>query len=117
MQELILLWQNAAPAGAGAPAWTNFLFIGAAIAIIYFMLIRPQSQQKKKASDFSTSLTRGQKVVTIGGIHGYISEIKDNGTIELVIMPKVHMTIQRDAISMEFTKAAYGDQQNTTSDK
>lgn len=108
MQEFIFLWQE--PAASSAPGWTNFIFIAAAVAIIYFMLIRPQSQQKKKAGEFKTSLTRGQKVVTIGGIHGYIAEIKEN-TIEIVIAPKVHITIQSEAISMESTKAAYGDQQ------
>lgn len=116
MQEfLLLLWQDSPPAG-GAPGWTNFIFIGAAVAIIYFMLIRPQSQQKKKAVEFTTALARGQKVVTIGGIHGYIAEIKDN-TIELVVAPKIHITIQRDAISMDSTKAAYGGQQGATSEK
>ena len=103
----ILLWQPAQPQGSAG--YLNFLLPVVAMVVIYFLMIRPQSQQKKKQVNFSTSLKKGKKVVTIGGVHGVIADISDT-TVELIVAPKTHITFQRDAISMDFTNAAYGQQ-------
>ncbi len=59
------------------------LYFGAIILIFYFMLIRPQKKQQKKMKAMLESLAVGDKVVTIGGIHGKIVKIKeDTVTIE-----------------------------------
>lgn len=61
----------------------TILYFGAIILIFYFMLIRPQKKQQKKMKAMLDNLAVGDKVVTIGGIHGKILRIKeDTVTIE-----------------------------------
>ena len=111
----ILLWQPAQPQSDAG--YLNLILLVVAMVVIYFLMIRPQSQQRKKQVNFNTSLKKGKKVVTIGGLHGVIAEITDT-TIELIVAPKTHITFQRDAISMDFTNAAYGKQsESTTTEK
>jgi len=111
----ILLWEPAKPQSDAG--YLNLILLVVAMVVIYFLMIRPQSQQRKKQVNFNTSLKKGKKVVTIGGLHGVIAEITDT-TIELIVAPKTHITFQRDAISMDFTNAAYGKQfESTTTEK
>ena len=49
--------------------WTIIYFV-AIIAIIYFLLIRPQKKRTKQHNDMVNNLTIGVEVVSIGGIHG-----------------------------------------------
>jgi len=106
--DLIMLWQAPAPP-SGNGGYLNIILLVVAFVVIYFMMIRPQSQQRKKQANFTASLKKGKKVVTIGGVHGVIAELSDT-TVELILAPKIHITFQRDAISMESTEAAYGQQ-------
>lgn len=48
------------------------------IAIVYFMMIRPQRKRQKEIDNFRNGLRAGQEVVTSGGIYGKIKEINDN---------------------------------------
>ncbi|EJF51869.1 preprotein translocase, YajC subunit [Saprospira grandis DSM 2844] len=102
----LFLWQAA---DSGAAGWTNLLFLFGAIIIIYFLMIRPQQQERKKQKGFFESLKKGQKVVTMGGVHGSIANITES-TIELIIAPKTMITIQREAVSKDMTQAVYGDE-------
>jgi preprotein translocase subunit YajC len=108
----ILLWQNAQQTGGAG--YLNLILLVVAMVVIYFLMIRPQAQQKKKQVNFSSSLKKGKKVVTIGGVHGVIADINES-TVELIVAPKTHITFQRDAISMDFTNAAYGQQSESPS--
>ena len=47
-------------------------------AIMYFMIIRPQKKREKLTQQMLAALTVGDKLVTIGGIHGKITQIKDD---------------------------------------
>jgi preprotein translocase subunit YajC len=104
----LLLWQEAAaPAGEGS-FLVNVVFIAVGLAIFYFFMMRPQSQQQKAAKKFNQELKKGQKVITIGGVHGTIVEMNDT-TMTLNIAPKINIKYQKDSISMEQTAAAYGN--------
>ncbi|MEA3496141.1 MAG: preprotein translocase subunit YajC [Bacteroidota bacterium] len=76
--------------------------------IIYFFMIRPQSKKAKEQKQFKEKLTKGDKVITIGGVHGKILEIKEN-KILLEIAKDVKITIQREAVSMESTNTLDND--------
>jgi preprotein translocase subunit YajC len=52
--------------------WKTIIMIVAMIAVFYFFLIRPQSQQAKKEADYRDSLKPGDEVMTAGGIHGKV---------------------------------------------
>ena len=79
------------------------LFYGAIFAVIYFFFIRPQSQKIKEGKKFIDEVQKGDKVVTIGGVHGKIVEVQDK-TFTLEIDNNVKVKIEKSAISAEVTK-------------
>jgi preprotein translocase subunit YajC len=72
----LTLLQAQTPAGPN-PFGTVFMF-GAIFLIFYFLLIRPQRKQQKAHDEMVKSLSRGDEVVTIGGIIGKIIHITDD---------------------------------------
>ena len=68
------------------------------VVIFYFMLYRPQKKQQKKRQVLLDSLKKGQKVLTIGGIHGEIVTLSEE-TAVLRVAEKVEMTFARSAIA------------------
>lgn len=77
----------------------NMLMIVALIAIFYFFMIAPQRKREKKINEFRNSIKKGDEVVTIGGIHGRIREIKEDSFV-LEISDGVRITVDKNAIAM-----------------
>ncbi len=73
---------------------TSILMIVALIAIFYFFMIRPQSKKQKEIKKFRDAMQKGDKVITAGGIHGKIKEIKDS-VIVLQVDDNVKITIDK----------------------
>lgn len=74
-----------------------FIYIIFIVAIIYFFLIRPQSKRKKEQNNMINNLTVGVEVVSIGGIHGEVSRIKDD-TIWMKVSNNVEIELEKSAI-------------------
>jgi preprotein translocase subunit YajC len=55
----------------------SLIMLVAIIAIFYFFMIRPQMKKQKEVRAFRDSLQRGDKVLTVGGIYGKITEVKE----------------------------------------
>jgi len=87
----------------GNPAMSNLLMIGMIVVVFYFFMIRPQMKKAKVEKQFKESIKKGDKVVTIGGVHGKITEVQD-ATFTLEIDTNVKMKIEKSAISAEATK-------------
>jgi preprotein translocase subunit YajC len=85
------------PAASGPPAWSNMLYIGLIVAMVYFALIRPQQVAKKKADETIRGAKTGDKIVTTGGIHGVITNVKD-ATVILKIADNVKIEIEKSHI-------------------
>lgn len=80
-----------------------FLILGM-IIVFYFFMIRPQTKKAKLQKNFLQNLQKGDKVVTIAGIHGTVNKINDDGsTMLLEINPGSYLKIERSSISMEWT--------------
>ena len=77
--------------------WMNLLPLLALFVVFYFILIRPQTQRAKKHRDMLAGLTRGDEVVTTGGMAGRIVEIGDS-FIDLEIADKVVVKVQKQAL-------------------
>jgi preprotein translocase subunit YajC len=73
------------------------------IALMYFMMIRPQQKQKKQRQELLGSLNKGDNIVTIGGIHGKIIALTDDSVV-LEISPEVKITMQRTAVGIVQTE-------------
>lgn len=67
-------------------------------AIFYFLLIRPQQKRNKQRNAMLAALKKGDKVITIGGVHGTIHEIEEN-TVVVRIAHNVNVTYDRGAIN------------------
>ena len=86
------------------PPWGTFLMFGAIIAIFYFLIIRPQNKKQKETQKMLAALKKGDKVVTIGGIHGTIQLVKEQ-TIIVKVDEDTKLEFSRSAISNVVTAA------------
>ncbi|MDR2796395.1 MAG: preprotein translocase subunit YajC [Spirochaetaceae bacterium] len=68
------------------------------IAIFYFLIIRPQNKKQKETQKMLSDLKKGDKVVTIGGVHGTIASIKDNSVV-LKVDDNVKIEFSRSAVA------------------
>jgi preprotein translocase subunit YajC len=59
----------------------SFLPIVAIVAIFYFLIIRPQNKNQKETQRMLSNLKKGDRVVTIGGIHGVIQSVRETSVI------------------------------------
>lgn len=84
------------------------LFIGGFLVVFWLFFIRPQQKKENEAKDFQQALEKGARVVTTGGIHGKVIK-SDETTVLLEIDNNVKMRIEKSGISMDLTKAAYGE--------
>jgi preprotein translocase subunit YajC len=66
-------------------------------------MIRPQTKRMKDQKNFIENLSKGDKIVTVGGIHGKIAEINDD-TFLMEIEGGVKMKIDRVSVSLEASK-------------
>ena len=95
MNAILLQAQNAQGGGMQMIIMMVVLF-----AIVYFFMIRPQNKQRKKIDEFRKSLTVGQDIVTIGGIHGTIKSInEEENTLSIEVATGMKITVSREAIS------------------
>jgi len=68
-------------------------------AVMYFLMIRPQQQKQKKLQETIDSLKTGDAVITTGGIHGVVSNVKDGSTLSLKIADNVRIDVEKSAIA------------------
>ncbi|HMZ45470.1 MAG TPA: preprotein translocase subunit YajC [Chitinophagaceae bacterium] len=85
--------------------WTSLIMMGAIILVFWFFMIRPQAKKAKEQKKFIDNLQKGDKIVTIAGIHGVINKVNDDGTINLEVNPGSYIKIERSAISLEWSNA------------
>ena len=82
----------------------NIFFIVAMIAVFYFFMIRPQNKKRKQLEQMRKDLKKGDHVLTIGGIHGKVAEVKET-TIILQVEGGVKIIVEkyRDVVFLEDT--------------
>jgi preprotein translocase subunit YajC len=80
------------PNAAGNPL--SFWIFPIGVALFYFLLIRPQSQAKKKQEALVKAAKTGDRIVTTGGIHGVITNVKDS-TVMVKVADNVKLEIEK----------------------
>lgn len=94
-----------APPQDAMSTWSTPVLLIAVFVVMYFFMIRPQNKKQKEQRLFQDEIVKGDKIVTISGIHGKIVDSDDKTvTIE---MENGRMKIERVAVSAELTKATY----------
>lgn len=93
---------QAAPTGGGDPL-QFLIMIGVFFAIMYFMIIRPQSKRAKEHKSLVEGLGKGDEVVTNGGVLGKVTAL-DESFITIAIAKDVEVQVQRQAVSTVMPK-------------
>jgi preprotein translocase subunit YajC len=75
----------------------NFAPLLLVFVVFYFFMIRPQMKKQKEMTSYRSSLKKGDKVVTTGGIYGRISEVKDN-YVTMDVGGDVKLKIDKNAL-------------------
>src|ERR1700741_3373700 len=100
----LVIFLQAAPSGGGGTL--QLLLLGGMILVFWLFMIRPQAKKAKMAKQFQENMQKGEKIVTIAGIHGTINKVNEDGTIMLETSPGSYLKIEKSAISMEWTNQA-----------
>ncbi len=83
----------------GGGAGSGIIMIILMIAIFYFFMIRPQQKRQKEEKKFRDSLQKGQQIVTIGGMHGKVVEVKET-TVVIEVAHDVRIEMEKASIAM-----------------
>lgn len=97
----VLLQAQASPGPFGS--MTTMIFMFGMIIVFWLFFIRPQAKRAKNQKKFIEDLQKGDKIVTIAGIHGKISQVNEDGTLSIEVSPGNYIKIEKSAISMDWT--------------
>lgn len=96
--DVLITMDQAAPAGGGFD-WMGLVFMGGAmLAIMYFLVYRPQQREKASREELLNSLAKGDEVITAGGLHGTIVSVEAE-VVRLDIGCKGSATVDKTAIT------------------
>ena len=97
----MFLTTTAAPGGLGS----TIVMMVAMLGIFYFMLIRPENKRKKEAEQMRSSVRKGDKITTIGGIVGTVVDVKENNIVIETSADQVRIELAKWALSSNETAA------------
>ncbi|MBQ2422700.1 MAG: preprotein translocase subunit YajC [Clostridia bacterium] len=91
---------EAAPQGS---MWGSLIMIIGFVALMYFMLIRPQKKQQKKEKQMRENLQIGDEIITIGGIYGRVVSLKEDSLVIESSGDRSKIQVQRSAVGQNLT--------------
>jgi preprotein translocase subunit YajC len=104
MSFLPVLAQAEEPAGAG---FSSLIFIVLIFVVFYFLLIRPQQRRQRQRRELVSSVEVGDRIVTIGGIHGTVQSL-DEDTMRVEVAPGTVLTVSKGAVGDKVVDADTG---------
>jgi preprotein translocase subunit YajC len=102
MTQMLSVFLMASPDGQPNSSF-SLIMMGAIILVFWLFMIRPQAKKAKDQKKFIENLQKGDRIVTIAGIHGTINKVNEDNTLQLETNPGSYMKIEKSAISMEWT--------------
>lgn len=91
---------GAPPADAGL---INLLFLVGFVLIFYFLLWRPQSKRRKEHQELMAGLSKGDEIVTAGGIVGHVNKVEDD-FVKIQVAPNMELRVQKSAVGATLPK-------------
>ncbi len=88
------------PGEGGGGGFATFIPLILIILVFYMFFIRPQLKKQKEARKYRESLKKGDKVITIGGIHGKITEVQEK-TFTIEVAPDIKFRVEKSAVAMD----------------
>ena len=92
-----------APAGGdpkGGSGFSSLIFLVVIFVVLYFFFIRPQVKRTKEQKKYRENLQKGQKIITIGGIHGRIVELQET-TVTIEVEGGVRLRLEKSAVAAD----------------
>jgi len=83
---------------------STLVTFGLVFVIFYFLIIRPQQKKQKEAQKMIEAIKKGDKVVTIGGVHGVVHAVKE-GTVVVKVDDSARIEFSKSAIAAVTAKA------------
>jgi preprotein translocase subunit YajC len=115
---LLLAAPDAAAGGVAGNPLVSFIPFIVIIGIFYFLIIRPQNKKQKETQKMLDNLEKGDRVVTVGGIHGTIQSIKkSSGSVIVRIDENTKVEFSRSAISSVEVVAAIKNKEEESDDE
>ena len=102
MTKMISVFLMASPGGQPNSSF-SLIMMGAIILVFWLFMIRPQAKKAKDQKKFIDNLQKGDRIVTIAGIHGTVNKVNEDNTIQLETNPGSYLKLEKSAISMEWT--------------
>lgn len=96
MQNVFLM----ASQGGNAGGAETLIFIAVIIVVFYFFMIRPQMKKNKKIQSYREALKKGDNIVTIGGLHGKIVDVKET-TFIIEVEDGSKLRIEKAAVALD----------------
>lgn len=78
--------------------YISWIYLGAMVLLFYFLLIRPQRKQQKERVAMLSRLKKGDKVVTIGGLHGTVTDLTED-RVTLKVNENNRLVFERSAVN------------------
>ena len=103
MNMMTILQAQGAQGGQGG-GLTMLLMLALIFVVMWLFMIRPQQKRQKQLNEFRNSLSKGDKVVTVGGIYGTIVEVNDNKVL-LEIDKDVKIKVDKASLVKDFSDA------------
>ena len=97
MNNLFILLEAEGQPQPGGSMLSSLIFIVLLIVVFWLFFIRPQSKKAKEEQKFRDSLKKGDKVVTIGGFHGKVVEVKEK-TVMISLAPNMEVEVEKSAL-------------------
>lgn len=106
MNNLLVLLMSQPDNGQGGAANGSFtlIFILLIILIFYFFMIRPQQKKQKQIEEYRSKLSKGDKIITIGGLHGKIVDVQEKVFV-IEIADGVRITLEKAAVAVDENEA------------
>ncbi|KRM60616.1 preprotein translocase subunit YajC [Paucilactobacillus vaccinostercus DSM 20634] len=99
--------------------YSGILIIVAMVAVMYFLMIRPQQRQRKQHQDMVSQLKKGDEVITIGRLHGTVDEVNTSNRTVVLDCEGIYLTFDLSAIATVVrpdAKAEASTSETTTED-
>lgn len=97
---LLSIFLSAQPSNGSGSGIMSLIPLVLIIVVFYFFMIRPQMKKTKELKKFRENLKKGDKIITIGGIHGKIVETNDT-TFIIEVEGQNRLKIEKSAVAME----------------
>ncbi|MDB5816071.1 MAG: yajC [Rhodocyclales bacterium] len=97
--------QTTSAASDPTGGFSSIIMMGLMFVVLYFLMIRPQQKRAKELKALLEALTKGDEVLTQGGLAGTIVELRDN-FVKVAIAPNVEVMVQRSSIGAVLPKGS-----------